>query len=397
MKFYGSLDSVRANPPSYGDPFITQWEIPEPKDDRSRMYVVFDGIEEYLRYHSRNRYTTCHEVLLRLGNGSDIPGHIAFDIDKKPSDHESIDTLLPPDWEQQLEQAILEILTRQYPQFEEKITSTLSQRGRWVWMTSPSSKKISKHLVISGIVFSAWRAQMKLILSDLKKGVGNLPESILSALDDAIYRKDGSLRLPLNTKKPVKEEYTAEDGTKSIRLYAPRLIFDNPSHTFLDGIIGIHDANMSKIEGAIMLTPSDLAPDYQPQCTYVPPSLQENLTSESIDEENTGLLTESFHTLDKKYSTGLRIGNLSGAYLTLLRSEAGKCPISRKVHESDNAYLFMKGGRVFFGCHRGCTITIGNITKKYIDVTSYPKDPIESTVHTIRTQDLRSTDYFDVD
>lgn len=85
MKFFSNLESIRAANLPYSDPFILQWEIPNPKDNRERMYIVFDGVQEYEKYMNAGRYKTCHEVFLSQTYNKDdeVTGHPAFDIDKK--------------------------------------------------------------------------------------------------------------------------------------------------------------------------------------------------------------------------------------------------------------------------------------------------------------------------
>jgi hypothetical protein len=154
-------------------------------------------------------------------------------------------------------------------------------------------------------------------------------------------------------------------------------MFDNPNHRFRDGLVLIHEANMYTLKGGVILTVSELAPEYHDQCTYVPPSVMsiDTHTYESVGDEN--LMINALNLLNKFYDTGLDAGIMNGSLLPLHRKYEGTCPISRRLHESDNGFLFMKGGKVFFSCHRGCTVTINNEVKKAIDVTPYSKDDNE--------------------
>jgi hypothetical protein len=72
---------------------------------------------------------------------------------------------------------------------------------------------------------------------------------ILASLDAAITRNLGSLRLPLNSKKPIEI-----DG----RFYSYPLKFDNPRHSFKDGLIMLHDETGYISRKSIHLTPSEL-------------------------------------------------------------------------------------------------------------------------------------------
>lgn len=392
MKFYGSVESMRSHPPPYSDPFILQWEIPQPRDKVERKYVVFDGISEYLKYHTEGRYTTCHEVFLSQGYNADddVYGHPAFDIDMKlPKESEPASTAkelyervgLPEHWMDMLQEDILHILIRQYPAMKDIILhahcigeSSIGKEdiqglNPWIWMSSPSLEKVSKHLVVGRICFSMWRTQMKLLVKELLA----LKKSYTSAIDEGILRKLGSLRLPLNHKRH-KYGNPSMNGLPIVEKISPTLVFDDPTHKFTDGVILIHDANMYTMKNGIVLTPSDLAPEYQQQLVnvygiYQAPSLVGD-TDDSTHESDHELVS-AFIRVDKLYHTGLKIGKLSGKYLPLIRKSPGTCPISGRKHDGDNAYIFKKEGRVFFACHRGCSIKIEERERKYIDITPW--------------------------
>lgn len=92
---------------------------------------------------------------------------------------------------------------------------------------------------------------------DISKHVGNkgidtsdrlLDSRIVKAIDDGIYRKSGSLRLPLNSKKP--KIVTREDGVVD-KIYPPKLVFDDHRHVFRDGVVLIHNRNSDTVNGGI--------------------------------------------------------------------------------------------------------------------------------------------------
>lgn len=364
MKFFRTLESLRVKAPSYGDPFILQWEIPVPRDECTRMYIVFDGIKEYMTCLKNGKFNSCHEVFISssYGVGDEVQGHPAFDIDIHVSDteHKEGYSLLSPTWQEELQEDIKLVLSMQYP--SSNIYDILSDQkdiSPWVWMSSNSKGKISKHLTISNLTFITWRSQMKLLFSTLK----SLPEDkrkssklVLDAIDDGICRKAGSLRLPLNRK--IRDK----DGNIS----NASITLDNPTHNFTHGVVLIHQENLYTV-GAI-LGYDHLAPEYQEQSTYIPPGC-ESVGSVLIADE--GAMSKALIALNSKFDTGLIPGKVSGGYMSLNRSRPGICPISCKIHESDNAYLFMKGPIVYFGCHRGCVFKVHNVERKYIDITAY--------------------------
>lgn len=356
MKFFGSIEKMRSNPPQYSDPFIVQWEIPHPKDDRERMYIVFDGLSEYLRMLSNGRYNTCHELFIDqcYNSDSDIIGHPAFDID-------SIDPL-PDGWVKEMEKDIISILSAQYPLCAKSIQDKLSISDEWVWLTSPSKKKLSRHLTIRGITFTTWRSQMKILMEDLLK----IDSSYNKAIDEAIYRRKGSLRLPLNSKKHKTQMI---DGLECIIEHSYPIYFDNPNHTFLDGIIIIHNSNLYTAQNSVFLSPTDLLEEYRYRTTYIAPSTGVNISDQEDIDVSPDKLIQSFNHIDRAYNTGLVIGTLSGKYLPLNRVKPGKCPISGRIHETENAYIYESGGKIMYSCHRGCSIKVDTYIKKSIDIT----------------------------
>lgn len=371
MKFYGSIEGLRAHPPSYADPFILQWEIPQPRDGVERKYVVFDGIDEYMRYLSNNRYNTCHEVFLSQGYNphDDLYAHPAFDIDiKSEFDVES-------DWVELLQQDIITVLIQQYPALKDQILRIRSH-DIWIWMSSPSPDKISKHLVISKVCFSMWRVQMKLLVDSLLK----LERKYIKGIDAGILRKLGSLRLPLNHKRHIY-------GDSGIEKYSPTLQFDNTSHRFTDGIVILHDANMYTMTEGLVLTPSDLSPEHQAILSHsygvynIPGSSPSE--DDDLDDVNSDELTAAFNRWDKLYNTGLCIGKISGNYLSLIRKAPGKCPISGKEHTSDNAYIIKRGYKILYGCHRGCVLKTDGIERKCIDITPWKGNAAEDNARII--------------
>lgn len=357
MRFYSTVEAMRFNSPPYGDPFILQWEIPNPRDDQERKYVVFDGIAEYLRYFKQGRYTTCHEVILNSNYDpkSEVAGHPAFDLDIKLDKNIQI----PDKWQQDLQDDLLYVLKIQYPDADFNLQIPDSE---WVWISSDNPTKISKHLILRSIVFSMWKSQMKILIDTLRNmQQKKSSQHIIDCIDSSITRNLGSLRLPLNSKKPVEI-----DG----HTYSYPLHFDNPKHTFLDGIILLHDDTGYISRSSTYLTPSDLHEEYTQKYSI---HVEKRISSiEQLDDESEDELVQCFYKLNKRIDTGLQVSGSSGGFLQLRRYQPGLCPISRRIHESDGAYMFKKGYNIMYGCHRGCRTKIGTIEYKYLNITPLP-------------------------
>lgn len=345
MRCYGTIESMKANPPPYGDPFITQWEIPNPKDSRTRMYAVFDGIREYLSMHARGRFNTCHEVLISAtyDPDDDIQGHPAFDIDMHPDEIH-----VPDEWPSMLEELIYHTLSKQYPCFDSHIS--------YVWMESKHPHKISRHLVLGNICFSSWHAQMRILVNDMIDS--SAPIWVQKGIDTGILRRYGSLRLPLNRK---------------VAPGSPLMVFMDTKHTFLDGIIQVHNDTLYTIKDAHPLRICDLSPDYRDQdVSHIrSTTIADHDSMPIIDTDDENEMVSAFHALDRRYHTGLDTASISGIYLQLRRQSPGMCPISLREHEHDNAIIFKKNSRIYYACHRGCSICIEGRTRKCIDITPY--------------------------
>lgn len=347
------------------------------------MYVVFDGVEEYVRFLAKGRYSTCHEVFLSNTYivDDDIQGHPAFDIDRDFDKLIGTDTYVPvnwpTDWKESLQADIVTILCMQYPIVAKGIEDVFIHESPmvspWVWMTSNNIKKISKHLVVRSIAFSMWRVQMTLLVDELvalskESTLLKSHPDVINSIDGAIMRKLGSLRLPLNSKRPTLE------GN------APKLLFDDSAHNFLDGIVMIHDANIHTLRGGMMLTLSNLAPSYRDKIlTPIPSVLTRKDHVDDVVREDT--LVEKFLWLDSRYHTGLAPGQVNDGYLSLVRESPGKCPVSGRIHDSDNAYMFQRDGKIFYGCHRRCTVNMGGNERKILELPNETdKQPLSEYV-----------------
>lgn len=369
MAWKPSFDQLRLKHPSYEDPFIVQWEIPNPREGgAARMYGVFDGIGSYISYLTKGRYNTCHEVFVSssFNVSEEFMGRPVFDIDIHLGEGE----VLPPNWTILLQMDIEYVLGIQYPEVQmSTYLSGYTKSNPWVWMTSKSIGKISKHLVLGTIAFATWRSQMKLLLAGLK-GLKDKksPDVVIAALDDAITRKLGSLRLPMNSKVS--------------NLNAP-ITFDDSTHTFVDGIVMMHSEVRCSLSGGKVLTFDDLSPEYQPKYIYVPPSLDISHADEGtdMDESEMNRYIAIFEKLNKLYSCNLVVAKVSGSIVHLKRTAPGKCLISGKVHDSDNAYLFTKGSYVYYACHRGCKAQFGGNERGCIRITDPSLDIKESIIN----------------
>jgi hypothetical protein len=340
-QYYRTFESLRAKADKYQSPFVVQWEIPKPRDECTRLYIVFSSMTEYANHRKMGKFDTCHEVFVDNNydpNSDELFGHPAFDIDihdMKYGDNSWYDDFISD---------VLTVLRYQY-------NSNITSLGKIVWMYSRSNEKVSRHLVLHGITFAEWRKQNKILIEGMKShpNLKSHPD-IISAIDTGITRKLGSLRLPNNRKKG-KDNY---------------MLFEDPTHKFKDGIVLIYDETRYTIEGTEFLLYGELRPELR-SIPYVPPaeSVQVYDLDGDLELDSNSKLAKIFAKFDKGRS-GLTITKRNGLFFTLKRVKSGICPISDQVHDSENAYIVYVQDKILFGCYRGCRTS--TFKRKTIDI-----------------------------
>lgn len=333
MKFFYNLYQLGTWVCTYADPFLVQYELPNPTDERTRMYIVFNGVDEYMRY--MKKYSTCHEVFIS-SNGwnreDDVQGHPVFDIDAPLNS-------LSPGWKEKLENDITNTLCIMFPRRIPEIREAMEDRHNIVWMRSDTDKKISYHLVITGITFAQWRWSSIIMYRLLKKDN--------PFIDDGIASIAGSLRLVFNSKVGGNPLYFEEE------------------HSFVDSLVLIHNVNLHTI--GVMLMSGDID-----RSLLDIRDIDGNKThTEEIEDVGMDICNEAFAKLDKQFNTGLMIGTEDNGYITLPRVRPGVCPISGRVHDKVGGYLFSKNKKVFFGCYRKCCVSYNGRQYRTIDITPY--------------------------
>lgn len=344
MKFFSTLHGLSTWKCTYDDPFLVQYEIVEPKDDRTRMYIVFDGVDEYKK--RMNYYNTCHECFINSDGWNkedDVQGHPAFDIDAE------IGTL-SIDWRDTFIRDLTSVLITMFPSKKDDIISHLIP-SNIVWMRSLTDEKVSYHLVMNGITFSKWRWASTIMYRLLR-------EKGHTYIDDGIVRVAGSLRMVFNYKVKDKERVKA-------------IIFED-DHQFEESLVLIHEANIHTVGTFLMSDDVD-------RSLLTIRDMIGGSSTHTIDEDiDDDLISLAFSNIDRQYDTGLTIGSTQNGYISLDRVRPGTCPISMRAHDRVGAYIFTKTiddeVRVYFGCHRRCTTKYGGYDKYSIDIT--PHHPI---------------------
>lgn len=337
MRYAFTLESIIEMIPLYSNPFIVQEELVS--DEGGRRYLIFKDLNEYIR--NLQFYNTCHEVLINKDSDSDIMGFFALDID--------LPLMKDNSWYKDIEYAIAKVLYKQYNHIPPIV--------RYIWLTSGNSTKTSRHLLVQDIILTHWREQMHYIIPHLKS---LLRTPLSDGIDDGIYRKSGSLRLPLNSK--------VKNGIKGVPL-----TFDEPNkYNFRDGLIQIRKDNIATISKSKIYSPSMYKQSFI-ETPYIKPIISSKIEFNSTlpNKSDINKVIDTWNTYTKGIDTGLEIGEIQDDVIFIKRVKSGKCLISSKVHDSIGGILFISNNpyTVKFHCFRKCMrnnkkcITISNNLK----------------------------------
>lgn len=282
MKVYNRLAEIDGRPT-----FLVQQEC----IDR-RIYIEYSSASEYYASMLPN----CHEVFM-----DPFIGRPAFDFDFKSSPFTG--------WEKVVEETLSTIFRKEF-----NITDL-----KFVWMmTDYGTSKISKHLVIKNVEIINWSNIMKLRIIPLLNANAEMA-------DRGIYRKCGSLRLPLNAKLGgVVKKFVSDE-------------------CFFSGLVGVYDENEHEIEHTI----SDKVEVAIPTFEHV--DMDVDMVIQRLDR--LGFLSI------------YEIGDISDNFIRLKRVSEGECPVSGHHHDRENAYVKVVDGKVLFGCFRAQCTKYGSTAK----------------------------------
>jgi hypothetical protein len=346
--------------------FIISNECLNKKGKVSRYYTLFPSFKMFLRY--RDNYPHCHEILIdHKNNEPNKAGRLAFDFDIPHINGKSI---VPKKFKKQVESIIYKVISKYFINVNADIIE-------FIWMSCPNEKKTSKHLICKNLCFDNWITLSKIFYKYFCKLWDKKYTWMNSALlvDEQIIKKNTSLRM-----------------VGSSKIGGNLLECDNDGYLLQDTLIRIYDETVWDSEQII--TKDNLKKQIQNN-TYDFDDMDLNYKNKStirVDASNSTNSTNSkpeyneifynlAYTLIKEKMPYLNKGKISGKFMHLDRTKKGKCIISGKIHENENAYCVLRHhiGRYYidFGCYRKCTsndknlIAIGAIDEKSFKVTSY--------------------------
>lgn len=306
-----------------------------------RYYTIFPSFQTFL--DNRDDYPHCHEIIVdHQNNKPNISGRLVFDFDI------SLEVNIPADFKRQVEECVYETFTKYF--------NNIDDDPEFVWSTCANPKKISKHLTIRNICFDDWIYMSRIfyqlfcIMWDAKY----LWIKSSKLVDLQIIRKRASLRMVGSSKIGGCELILDDDKyqlTDSlIRIYLKEknvqlITKDNINKSIYDSIIPVEEE------------PPEQIISFNPKATEKPAYLKE-------------VYDKAFTIYTNIGPRVFKAGKISGTCLTLLRTKAGKCLLSKRMHEHENAFLIINKSEdhysVRFGCYRFChvkkTMYIGSLS-----------------------------------
>jgi hypothetical protein len=343
-KYFSINDAINA-PVNSKCPFIISNERLTKDGNIGRYYTVFPRFEDFLK--NRNKYPHCHEILVdHINKIPDKSGRLVFDFDIKPKDGK---LTVSNYFKEQVEDIIDTVVKRYFVNVDPNILE-------YVWSTSENPKKFSKHLTVKNLYFDDWITISRLFYHLFCKVWDEKYVWIESSklIDFQIIRNRASLRMV---------------GSSKINGYP--LVFDiSNKYSLSDSLIRIYIEEQKKYEQ--LVTKNHVNKSFLVQYNNGPGissliSLQNKQRStETImktqNPEYEMVVYERAYEIYHQICPGIfRMGKIYGKILSLIRKLRKKpvpCLLSGKLHENENAFLFirkdMKVYTVYFGCYRYC-------------------------------------------
>lgn len=367
-----------------------------------REFLIFHDIDHFL--YQKHLYPNTHEVVRcpsRIDNSIQFQrkiflddscrGRLIFDFDlKKPmssiitpvridifgtsanSKSESSPAMdpqnfVPSNFKMIIEYLIVEVFRIYYKNVD--ISKLI-----FVWQRSLSLEKFSMHLIVKNAFFSEhWVKQMRIFYILMERVAHERKQTpILEAVDFQIPRRNATFRMIGSSKI----------GGSSLELIAynnqgRNLLETHNEVSIYDCLVGIYDSERMRNEQRISLENLDYsllesqiknvevkngeANDFEKKFK-VGIKKQVNLVEDfkvdvDFDDDD---IRKAVGLFDAFNDGTFKIRDQVGNIINLDRCRSGECPISKRIHDSDNAYLKLTiEGNLVFYCRRGCRSKTG--------------------------------------
>jgi hypothetical protein len=308
---------------------------------KEREFIVFKNVNSYLKH--MNYFNHCHEVICKRDENNIIPltGRLAFDFD--------IHVVIPLTFKEDIEYLISSVVKKYYINID-------PTKFKYIWMSSENKTKISKHLVVKNCFFyTDWVSQIKTFYKLMMKEISTDEKfkwitDVKNVIDIAWPKSVTYLRLPLNSK-----------------LEGNILKFDDENTEYSDGLVCIYDCETYLEEQKIKY------------CNQKEYEFLKDI-KKKVSKDMSGTKSDKIYDIFDKYNNGKNgyglytLGSIKGNMINLIRVEPGKCLISHKHHDKENAYLVVgEDGGVRFFCRRQCKNILGHNYVKICEATQYTK------------------------
>lgn len=356
---------------------------------RKRTYYVFHDLEHFLNL--RHYYPHAHEVVRcpisterdPLGNkiylDENSRGRLLFDIDLLEPLPEmawlfangasanmkdlTTENFVPPDF-----RYVFECIIRQT--FMNYYVSVDVSKFIFIWQNSHSTSKLSLHLIVKNAFFSEhWTKQMRVFYTLFQRTAIKYGKSnYLKAIDFAMARRNATFRM-LGSSKPggniLEIEHCNYQGidlldypqSGQITIYDCLVGVYHHEQLLQEQLIELDHLNFNRIEGELAEirsigkeTPEEK--EFRKTIGRQFPSLNEEAAPVNVNDEDIGRAVTIFQNWNQEVFS---IRDQRGSVINLNRRRRAECPLSGRIHESENAYLKLRAdGQMVFGCYRGC-------------------------------------------
>lgn len=388
-------------------PFLIAHECYEPYIDnitkenkiRNRKFYAFDDIESFLS--SRSMYPHAHEIVFNRFSEKQ-QGRLVFDFDYEESWHGipkivngELEGFVPPDFHERFENLIKKTFQKFY-------TGIDVSRFEFIWLVSKkilqdesdttkvpiSLEKWSKHLIVKNAYFSSnWKVQMQMfyqLLLTIAYDEKIFPEmpNLEKLVDIQVARSNATMRMCGSTKYG-KNNVLQLDKRSELLEFPFTGERSHLQRNFYDTLIQLY--RREDIEKEQYITESQLS-HKELHAVSLEKSISNEFfreamkiinidlngpkvySSETLTEQQVALAIkclEMYHEL-VKIPNPFQMKDVGGSRIDLKRTSPGKCLLSGRVHEHENAYMIVYANEVRLFCHRGCKLNGQNFIQIYV-------------------------------
>lgn len=363
-------------------PFIIAHECREEYRDkttgdmkiRNRKFYAFDDVETFI--FQQRSYPYAHEVIFdRFSERQQ--GRLIFDFDFEVPWY-SLTSFVPPNFEKEIERMVIQTFQRFYVEVNTDIL-------RFVWLRSNTTDKWSKHLIVKNAYFiQDWKEQCSIfynLMLGIIKENQNSEASPFKGIDASklidiqVARSNATMRI-CGSMKYGKDNVLVLEDSNSFNIY----------DTFVQQYrrCDIDTEQMIEDKQLLRKTLNDMFYNpahelmmsnqfYKQACHVADIDLSKMKMHQGMEELKDETVKHAFECFEIYYKevypqtyVPYRVKSVMNGMINLERVCAGKCLLSGRIHESENAFMIVTpGGSIYFYCRRGCSMGDKSFIKIY--------------------------------